>query len=257
MGGTGRASAALLATAALLLARPAQATEIRDGADYSVTVPGDAHPCIVFPQAMFDRAACPPDAKPLASLPLGEQTSALAVGSLGLDDGSRVMLVVTRAAGDDVSPPGDLAAFARGMAEAMANGRPGAKVRGTPAATLVQVNGLQLVRGSFDMDGYAEGGPAHEVAYAAWAQGGLYALSLTGLVADTPAVDALGYRLIATLHVAHPSPIKPGTSRDYRLGYVVGKALGAVLFPAIAIGWFVLFLRRDRRKRLQSTARGA
>ena len=241
----GWARASLLTAATLHLAGPAQGSEIRDGAEFSVTIPSDTHPCFLFPEALFDRAACPPDAKPLASVPLGERASALAVGSVGLDDGGRVTLVATRVAGGDVSRPSDLAAFARGMAEQMATSRPGVKVHGTPEASFVQVDGLSLVRASFDLDRLYDNGRAHEVGFTTLAQSGTYAISLTGLAAHASTIDALAYHLIATLRVAHPAPFKAAPSREYLLG----RAVGTALVPTVAIVGLVVFLWRDRRKR--------
>ncbi len=230
--------------AALLFAAPARAVELRDGTEYSVT-PAGPPMCIVFPAELYDRAACPHDARPIAKSPLAPPMVALAIGSVrvGAPDGDdTAIFTATRATSDDNSRPGDLDAFARGMADQMVKSRDGAHLQGKPSASLVDVGGQSFARVSFDVDGYLGGGLAHEVAYMAWSEAGTYALSWTGLATDTAAIDALADKTAQTIHVS-----RPAKSRDDTRSYAIGRLVGNLIVPiAVTVG--ALLLARRKRK---------
>ncbi len=220
--------------------------QIGDAGEYSLILQPDEHPCIVFPAALYDHGTCPPDAKPVSSLPPGAGGT-LNVGFLPLDDGSRVLLVASRLPSSDVPQPADIAAFARGTSNELAASRPGASVQGVPSGAEVQIGGLSMVRAAFDVDGFLPNGRAHGVAYTTWTNGGAYTLTLMGSASRAADVDALGYRLIARLHVAHPVPYAPPSSAS-RLGQLVGS----ILFPLVAIVALAVFFAHDRKKRRQA-----
>jgi hypothetical protein len=208
----------LLLAATATLTESAEAIEIRDGAEYSVALPSDVRACILFPPTLFDPATCPQSAKRVDSLPpLPDGPTVIAIGRVELDDGSLVALMVMRSARDETSTV-DTMKFASGMANQMAAGRPDAKVHGAPQGSLVEVDGVSLVRATFDIDGFYGSAQSHVVAYAAGSKGATYVLTLTGLGPNQPAVDALGYRLIATQHVAHPMRYKAQRVRPTALG---------------------------------------
>jgi hypothetical protein len=247
----GRLRIAPLVALVLLFGRPALAAEIRDGDNYAITLPEDVRACFVFPAAMFDRAKCAPEARPATQSPIAEPNAALAIGSVRIDDhGTQVNATLTTTLTKETaaSRPDDLHAFARGMAKAMAESRFGARLRGEPGASFVDIAGQSFGRVSFDLDGYYGDGAAHEVAYMAWAEGGTYAFSLTGNATHAPALDALADRAAATLRLAHPAPTK-----DYRrgeaLGFLVGKIVGVLLIPLTALVVALFFLRSSRRRR--------
>jgi hypothetical protein len=243
----GHGVVAFLASAVWLLAPTARAIELRDGTDFSVTTAGQP-PCIVFPAALYDRSACPPGAHPMRESPAAPPITVLAVGSLpigGPDGDERVILGATRVTSDDNSRPGDLAAFARGMADEMVQSRDGARLVGKPSASLVDVGGQSVARVSFDMDEYLGGGRAHDVAYVAWSKAGTYGLSFVGLTSSAAAIDALAAQTAQTIHVARPAPAAP--SRDYKLGYATGKLMGTLIVPiAVAVAAALMFRRKRR-----------
>jgi hypothetical protein len=235
----------MLALSALLSAAPARGAHIRDGAEFTVRVPAEAKPCFVYPAALFEVSTCPADLKPLATLPVVKNSSTLAVVSATLDDGTRVLITAARFERGELDMPTDFAAFSGGMAKQLATSRTGAKVRGTPQASLVKVDRLDLVRASCDIDGFFPDGAAHHVGYASWAEGGTYVVSLTGLTSSASAIDALGYRLVAEMKIAHALPYESASVLSYQLGVLVGAAA----VPVLAIVVLGIFFLRDRRKR--------
>jgi hypothetical protein len=243
--GRGRLGLAVISSAAaLLFAAPARAVELRDGTEYSVT-PAGPPMCIVFPAELYDRAACPHNARPVAKSPLEPPMMALAIGSVRVgapDSDETAIFTATRTTSDDNSRPGDLDAFARGMANQMVKSRDGAQLQGKPSASLVDVGGQSFARVTFDVDGYLGGGLAHEVAYMAWSEAGTYALSWTALATNAAAIDAIADKTAQTIHVSRPAP-----SHDYARGYATGRLIGNLFVPiavAVAVAAVLLFRRK-------------
>ena len=105
-------------------------TDIRDGDAYSITIPDDAHPCIVFPAGLFDKTLCPKDAKPAAAAPgVNPDSRALALGSVQAGDAFATVVVTATQLADNAEPS-DVREFAHGMADGLAKSRHGATLRG-------------------------------------------------------------------------------------------------------------------------------
>jgi hypothetical protein len=61
------------------------AIEIRDGDEYSFSIPRRAQVCILHPATLFDRAGCPPESKPVASPPAADRVRVIAIGPVNIN----------------------------------------------------------------------------------------------------------------------------------------------------------------------------
>jgi hypothetical protein len=222
----------------LMPLRVARGDEIRDGDEYSVTLPQGVRACVVYPKYLFDPAACPSDEHPLEENPVSPAT-AVAVGSV-IVDGHKVSLAAFRVVADQtLHGPVDVEGFARSMAEGMKKNQPSVRLEGEPGARRIEIGGLPVGRITFDLEGML--GRSHQINFVAWAEDGTYVLSWTGLASSAPAIDAMADQTASTLRLAHPATESPA----YLFGYVLGR----VSVPTVVVIVFVVWWRKSRRKK--------
>ena len=190
--------------------------EIRDDDAFTITLADDAHPCIVYPAALFEKAWCPRDTRALTEAPkVNPDSRMLALGSVRADDHGATALatvVLTATRFPENSEPGNLDEFARGMADGLVKSRPGSKLLAPPHAKFVTLGGLHTARITFDIDGLSPQGLDHVISYAAWSDAGDYNITLMSAPLHAAAVDALADQAAATIHVLRPAPIKTAAS---------------------------------------------
>ena len=224
--------------------------EIRDGDAYSITIPDDARPCIVFPSGLFDKARCPRDAKPLATAPsVNPDSHILALGSVLVGDagdagsGAFATVVVTATQLSDNAEPSDLREFARGMADGLVKSRHNATLRSGPDVQSLTIGGVHTARITFDVAGLSDQGLDHVVSYASWSRASDYTVTFMTAPTHAAVIDALADRTAATIHEAAPAP-----GNESRLGHRVARVAieiaGVLVIPAIV---WAIFVRRKRK----------
>ena len=116
---------------------------------------------------------------------------------------------------------------------------------GDPAASVWRVNGIPLVRFTFDLDGVPEEKELmqHHVGFAASSRDARYTLVFSSRTADAEVVDAFADESLASLRLPHRAP-----TRSYLIGYWVGSFLGVLVALGIAVTVAILLVRRERRK---------
>jgi hypothetical protein len=217
--------------------------EIRDGDSYSITIPDDARPCIVFPAALFDKTRCPTDAKPLAKAPgINPDSRMLALGSVHAGEAFATVVVTATQLADNAEP-NDLNEFARGMADGLVKSRHGAALRSGPEVQNLTIGGVHTARITFDVDGLSDQGLDHVVSYASWSKESDYTFTLMTAPAHAAIIDAVADRAAATLHEASPAP--GNESRfGHRAARLAVEIVGALVIPAVIWAFFI----RPRRK---------
>ncbi len=175
-------------------------------------------PCVVFPPALFDAAACPAGSKPVESFPAQEKVRILCIALVRLDDHgterpAQLTASLTKMRYSFDPPTPDVAGvFGAGMAHRMVETWSGATIEGgTPTVRLVPLNGVTAARISFDVDG-AGGAFArfqHMVTFAVWAPEGAYAVAINSELASAAAFDALADELSQTIRLTRHAPPRP------------------------------------------------
>jgi hypothetical protein len=219
-------------------------TEIRDGDGYAITIPDDAHACLVYPAALMDRSHCPPDTKALATAPaINPDSHVLALGSVAAGEAFATVIVTATQLADNAEP-GDLHEFAHGLADGLVKSRHGATLHAEPDVRSLTLGGVHVARITFDVDGLSDRGLDHAITYSSWSKTNDYTFTFITAPAHAAAIDALADRTAATIHEAQPAP-----GNQARLGHRVARVtveiVGALLVPVVV--WTLI--ARARRKR--------
>jgi hypothetical protein len=217
------------------------ADEIRDGDDYSVTLPQGVHPCFTYPKTLYDPAACDSDQHPVEADPAAP-ARAFADGTV-IVDGRKASVTAMHVAVDQPTAIEDLvevADYARGMVKGMKNEQPTVRIVGEPGTRVVAVGGLSLGRITFELDGLPGLGRAHQINYVVWAADGTYALSWLGLASSAAAIDAIADQTASTLRLAHPAKPKPPSL----LPGLSGRILWSVGTLVALVAWLAARGRR-------------
>lgn len=218
-------------------------TDIRDGDAYLITIPDDAHPCIVFPAGLFDKTLCPKDAKPAAAAPgVNPDSRALALGSVQAGDAFATVVVTATQLADNAEPS-DVREFAHGMADGLAKSRHGATLRGEPDVQSLTLGGVRVARIAFDVDGLSDRGLDHVISYASWSKTSDYNFTFMTAPAHAAVIDALADCTAATLHEAVPAP-DSHSRLGHRVARLAVEIVGALAVPAIV--WAVFFRKRGK-----------
>jgi len=211
-------SAAQASTPSAIQASPPPASArpvvVRDGDEYSFSIPPSASPCIEFPAAQFDPVACPPEARPVDPPPVPERMRVLTIGLLRLQDHgvqrrAQFMASLKRMLHPFQPNQRVAEAFARGVVDGALETFRGAPVRGAvPTVLLLSINGLTTARISFDLDGVT--GPyessQHWVCHVVWGDPMAYVFAIMTSSAAAAASDRLADELAQTIRLQHPAP---------------------------------------------------
>jgi hypothetical protein len=236
----------------LLVAADAGATEIGDGDDFEVKLREDALVCLHTPPPTHPDPACAQYGSPPRS---DTSKGPIRVVSSGIvrvpasAEGALVVTVLVRAKVPFVAEPetsADAMEYAREYAGGVAKSLSPARVHaGDPAASVWRVNGIPLVRFTFDLDGVPEEKELmqHHVGFAASSRDARYTLVFSSRTADAEVVDAFADESLASLRLPHRAP-----TRSYLIGYWVGSFLGVLVALGIAVTVAILLVRRERRK---------
>jgi hypothetical protein len=129
---------------------------------------------------------------------------------------------------------------------------PGSRVHGgAPRAEIKKIDGMPLVRVTFDIDGVPARLEAvqHVDSFAAWSDRGIYILGISTSLKHAPAIDAFVDDAMTTVHLLHRAPTG---MTSYELGGYVARIFywGAVgLVGAVALIWHLRRKKKKRRKR--------
>ena len=238
--------------APLLVAADARATEIGDGDELEVRLREDALVCIHTPPPVHPDPACAQFGSPPRSDTAKGPIRVISSGILRVpasEQGALVVTVLVRAKVPFVAEPdttADAMEYAREYAGGVAKSLSPARVHaGDPAASVWRVNGVPLVRFTFDLDDVPEDRQLmqHHVGFAASSRDARYTLVFSSRTADAEAVDAFANESVASLRLPHRAP-----TRAYLIGYWVGTFLGVLIAVAIAVVAVIVLVRRGRRK---------
>lgn len=230
----------------------ARATEVGDGDELAVKLRDDALVCIHTPPPEHPDPACAlfgsPPRSDTAKGPIRVISSGIVrvPASVG---GALAVTVLVRAKVPFVTEPetnADALDYAREYAGGVAKSLAPAHVHaGDPAASVWKVNGIPLVRFTFDLDGVPEDRQLmqHHVGFAASTRDARYTLVFSSRSADADVVDTFANESLASLRLPHRAP-----TRAYLVGYWVGVLFGVILSLALAVTVTILLVRRGRRK---------
>jgi hypothetical protein len=243
---------ALVASAAVLVAADARATELTDGDEFAVKLREDALVCIHTPPPDNPDPACADFGKPAPARASDGPIRTLYSGIVRLQDGAKTavgIVVLVRAKVPFVVEPetkADAAEYAREYAKGVAKTlSPSAHLRGSPTAEVWHVGGIPIVRFAFDMDGLPEDKRMmqHHVAFAASADGARYSLVFASRFVDAEAIDTFAGDSIASLRLPHRAP-----TRARLVGTWVARLLAVGVSIGAVVTLVVLVVRRRSRR---------
>jgi hypothetical protein len=187
---------------------------IRDGDEYSFSIPRRVQACVLYPVAMFDSATCPAGAKPAEKVPSTEDTRIIAIALLNVEDhgtkGSAILVTTVTKLRHSRQPNQDTAnAFADGSIDEVVNHVPGGRLHpGSRHVDVIPHGGQAMARISFDVDGASGQYQTyqHSLSYSVWAPEGPYMMSFEATQASAKAIDDAAAEMAATIRLVHPAP---------------------------------------------------